>query len=103
MIKKKGLIIIFIIFSTLSLGSYVSIRANKGMGNNLISPQNVFQSPLFADNQPTPTPTPTILPTPTPVPVIFNENSSLKEEAEKLDPEDFSEDFKSLKKEASNL
>lgn len=39
---------------------------------------------------------------PTPTPIIIDKNSNLEEETEKLTPEDFSEDFKNLKQEASN-
>lgn len=37
-------------------------------------------------------------PTPTPTPVVFDRNSNLEEEADKLTPEDFSSDFELLKK-----
>jgi len=46
-------------------------------------------------------PTPTTFLTPTPTPIIFDQNSNLWQETEKLTPEDFSDDFNLLKQEAS--
>lgn len=43
---------------------------------------------------------PPLSPTPKPVPVVFDGNTNLKLELEKLTPQDFSEDFKNLKEEA---
>lgn len=46
---------------------------------------------------------PTVVPSPTPTPVLIDQSSDLKTETEKLTPEDFSNDFKNLKEEASKL
>lgn len=55
---------------------------------------------LGSNNLTTPTQPPS---TPTPIPIIIDSSSNLREEVDKLTPEDFSPDFKVLKEEAQKF
>lgn len=83
-------ILILVILAVL-LGVFLLFKSN--LSSSKISPN------LQSGNVLIPTPTPT----PTPTPPVFDKNSNLEEEIEKLTPEDFSEDFKLLKEEASSF
>lgn len=91
MISKKSVIIILIFLSALSLLIYVSIHSGQGNGDGLKSPES-----NKSNIKPTSTPEPTIWLTPTPI--ILDLKNGLSKEVEKLTPEDFSQDFETLKK-----
>lgn len=91
MTRKKIIIILIIFLSALSIFIYVSIHGGQGNGNNLKSPES--NNPVTTG--PTLTPTPTIWLTPTPI--ILDLKNGLSKEVEKLNPEDFSSDFETLK------
>ncbi|MFH0937111.1 MAG: hypothetical protein V1808_02375 [Candidatus Daviesbacteria bacterium] len=84
-LKKVVLIslVFLVILIVLLLRSHVSIRGNQIQNINSFSSGNYVS----------PTPSPTV----TPTPIIFNANSNLEEELKKLSPEDFLQDFDSLK------
>jgi len=71
----------------------VLILLSRGGSGKMVSSQGTSQN----------LPVVTLTPTPTPSPVIFNENSNLETETEKLTPEDFSVDYKSLKEEVGKF
>ncbi len=82
-------VLIAIILITVILLFFIAKRSD----NKTVSPQ------ASASNIQVPTATPT----PTPLPPVFDQSSNLRAETEKLIPEDFSGDFKSLKEEAGKL
>lgn len=81
-------ILILVILSVL-LGVFLLFKSN--LSSSKISPNLQSGNVLI----PTPTPTPT--------PPVFDKNSNLEEEIEKLTPEDFSDDFKTLKQEITRF
>lgn len=85
--KKIVIIIALVIILT---GIFLMVKT----GN-----KKIISSQVSSMNEKVITPTST----PTPTPIFIDKNSDLEEEVGKLIPEDFSQDFKTLKQEASNL
>lgn len=75
------------------LGAGAFILMNRGSGGKIVSPQVTSSKEVVA----------TPSPTPTPIPVIINQSSNLEAETESLTPNDFSNDYKTLKEEAGQL
>lgn len=75
------------------IGAGAFILMNRGSDSKIVSPQTASSKEVVA----------TPSPTPTPIPVIFNQSSDLEAETESLTPNDFSNDYKTLKEEAGKI